>query len=116
MPVTLHAQELAYIQSYSPCSDVVPQAYPNLLLTTSLDDPTVSYREAVKYVSLVRAAQHAHHKSHLANTSNKILSKSNVLLHISESGGHDGAATYDDMLQNQALQLAFLIDSIERQG
>ncbi|WP_206352482.1 S9 family peptidase [Tautonia rosea] len=47
----------AYMKSYSPYDNVEAKAYPNLLVTTSLQDSQVQYWEPAKWVARLRATK-----------------------------------------------------------
>ena len=43
-----------YIKSYTPYENIVGQEYPNILVTTGLNDGNVNIREPVKYYAKIR--------------------------------------------------------------
>src|SRR6185503_15890431 len=47
----------AYMKSYCPYSNVVPRAYPSILVRTSINDSQVMYWEPAKYVAKLRTAK-----------------------------------------------------------
>lgn len=82
-----------YMKSYSPYENVVPQNYPNLLVTTGLHDSQVQYFEPAKWVAKLRATK----------TGDQV-----ILLHTNMEFGHGGASGRFDYLKDIALNYAFL--------
>ena len=82
-----------YIASYSPYDNVVPQAYPPVLATTSVADDRVGLWEPAKWVARLRDAD---------------ASRSPKLLRV-ELGGHGGSSGRIAGLRQQALFFAFSI-------
>ena len=118
MACALLPQVLEYIRQYSPCHGVRAQRYPSLFISTAVDDSRVSYREALKYMRLVRSAC-AEYDSKIANlkdgtTTYKDNIKPLLLLRVIEKGGHAGATSDEQHRQHLAQELAFLIDTVER--
>lgn len=81
-----------YMKSYSPVDNVVPKAYPNLLVTTGLHDSQVQYFEPAKWVAKLR----------VNNTGNHI-----IMLKTNMDFGHGGASGRFDYLKDVALRFAF---------
>ncbi|MBW8685098.1 S9 family peptidase [Chitinophaga rhizophila] len=84
-----------YMKSYSPYDNVTAQAYPNMLVTTGLHDSQVQYWEPAKWVAKLRELK----------TDNNML-----LMHTNMEAGHGGASGRFKMLEDIALQYAFLLD------
>ena len=82
-----------YMKSYSPYDNVTATAYPNLLVTTGLQDSQVQYFEPAKWVARLRK---------LKTDKNVLLLKTNM------EAGHGGASGRFDYLKDVALQYAFL--------
>jgi len=82
-----------YMRSYSPYDNVQAQAYPNILITTSLNDPRVSYWEPTKWTVKLRA---------LKTDNNPLLYKINM------DAGHGGSSGRYDYLKDIALEYAFI--------
>jgi len=66
-----------YMISYSPYDNVAAKAYPNMLITTSLNDPRVAYWEPAKWTAKLRAMK---------------TDQNQLLLKINMNAGHGGAS------------------------
>ena len=84
-----------YIKSYSPYDNVVPAAYPHLLVMTGLHDSQVQYWEPAKWVARLRAVK----------TDDRLL-----FLKTNTEAGHGGASGRYHRYRETALQYAFLLD------
>ena len=84
-----------YMMRYSPYDNVVAQDYPNILVTTSLNDARVQYFEPAKWTARLRA---------LKTDDNRLLLKTNM------GAGHGGASGRYDALKEQAFEYAFILD------
>ena len=84
-----------YMKSYSPYDNVVPQDYPNMLVTTGLHDSQVQYWEPAKWVAKLRELK----------TDDNIL-----LFHTNMEAGHGGASGRFEALREVAEEYAFLLD------
>jgi oligopeptidase B len=82
-----------YMRSYSPYDNVQTKAYPNVLITTSLNDPRVSYWEPAKWAARLRALK---------------TDKNLLLLKINMGAGHGGSSGRYDYLKDIALEYAFI--------
>jgi oligopeptidase B len=81
-----------YMKSYSPVDNVIPRAYPNLLVTTGLHDSLLKYFEPAKWVAKLR----------VNNTGKNV-----ILLKTNMDFGHGGASGRFDYLNDVALRFAF---------
>jgi oligopeptidase B len=81
-----------YMKSYSPVDNVIPRAYPNLLVTTGLHDSQVQYFEPAKWVAKIRTN----------NTGENV-----IMLKTNMDFGHGGASGRFDYLKEVALHYAF---------
>jgi oligopeptidase B len=84
-----------YMLSYSPYDNVKNVDYPNLLVTTGLNDSQVSYWEPSKWVAKLRD---------MRTDKSKLL-----LLKIEMEVGHGGKSGRFEYLRNEALNSAFLL-------
>jgi oligopeptidase B len=84
-----------YILSYSPYDNVEAKAYPNLLVTTSLQDSQVQYWEPAKWVAKLRATK----------TDTNVL-----LLKTYMEAGHGGVSGRYQRYKEVALAYAFMLD------
>ena len=87
-----------YMASYSPYDDVVPQAYPPVLATTSVADDRVGFWEPAKWVARLRDDD---------------ASRTPKLLRV-EMGGHGGSSGRMAELRQKALFFAFSIWTVTR--
>lgn len=90
-----------YIKSYSPYDNIARQAYPNILATTGLNDPRVSYWEPAKWVAKLRL---------LKTDDNLLLLKTNL------KAGHGGASDRYERLRETAFVYAFLFKCLRITG
>ena len=82
------------MKSYSPYDNVKAQRYPNLLVSTGLNDPRVAYWEPAKWVARLRATK----------------TDANLLLLKTELGaGHGGPSGRYEKYRETALWYAFLL-------
>ncbi|MFN8598724.1 MAG: prolyl oligopeptidase family serine peptidase, partial [Anaerolineae bacterium] len=86
-----------YLMSYSPYDNIRATNYPDVLITTGLNDPRVAYWEPAKFAAKLRATAINH---------NLILLKTNM------EAGHAGASGRYDYLKEVALEYAFLLDRL----
>jgi oligopeptidase B len=83
-----------YMLSYSPYENLIPNAYPAMLVKTSLNDSQVMYWEPAKYVAKLRTLKN---------------NDTPLLLHINMEAGHGGASGRYDYLKEIAFDDAFLL-------
>jgi oligopeptidase B len=86
-----------YMKSYSPYDNVETKAYPNLLVTTGLNDPRVAYWEPAKWVAKLRTMK----------TDNGLL-----LLKTEMGAGHGGPSGRYARYQETALAYAFILTTL----
>ncbi len=84
-----------YMLSYSPYDQVKAQDYPNIMVTTSLQDSQVQYFEPAKWVAKLRATK----------TDRNLL-----LLKTEMEAGHGGVSGRDKRYKETALKYAFFLD------
>ncbi len=84
-----------YILSYSPYDNVERKAYPNLLITTGLNDSQVQYWEPAKWAAKLRDLK---------------TDKNLVLLKTDMDTGHGGKSGRFESLKLTALEHAFMLD------
>jgi oligopeptidase B len=92
-----NAEHFNYMRQYSPYDNVRRQAYPWLLVTTSLNDSQVMYWEPAKWVAKLRA---------LKTDDNPLYFKTNM------AGGHGGSSGRYDRLRETAFRYAFMLDAV----
>ncbi len=87
-----------YMKSYSPYDNVQPQPYPNLLVTTGLNDPRVAYWEPAKWVAKLRAMK----------------TDQNLLLLKTEMGtGHGGPSGRYERYREIAMVYTFIVHTLQ---
>jgi oligopeptidase B len=84
-----------YMLSYSPYDNVEAKNYPNLLVTTSLQDSQVQYWEPAKWVAKLRATKTDSHR---------------LLLRTYKEGSHGGVSGRYRRYEQTAFIYAFLLD------
>ncbi|MBI3578152.1 MAG: S9 family peptidase, partial [Ignavibacteriales bacterium] len=89
--------EYEYIKTYCPYTNVRATAYPDMLITTSLNDSQVMYWEPAKYTAKMRT---------MRTDKNILVLKTNM------GAGHGGASGRYDALKEQAFNYAFLMSRI----
>jgi oligopeptidase B len=90
-----------YMLSYSPYDNIRETDYPDILITTGLNDPRVAYWEPAKFAARLRTQK----------TDNHIL-----LLKTNMDAGHAGASGRYDYLKEIAFDYAFLLDRLTEVG
>lgn len=80
------------IKKYDPIRNIKKQKYPNLLVMASVNDIRVGYKEAIKYIHLIRENS----KDSLA------------LLYLNQHGGHQ--SDYESEKKENTLRYTFLIN------
>lgn len=90
-------EQYEYMLSYSPYDNVTAKKYPNLLVTTGLNDSQVSYFEPAKWVAKLRYTK----------TDNNLL-----LFKINMDAGHGGNSGRYESLKEVALMYAFMLDIV----
>jgi oligopeptidase B len=90
-------EQYEYMKLYSPYDNVTSKAYPNLLITSSLNDSRVQYWEPTKWAAKLRALK----------TDRNIL-----LLRTGMVEGHAGASGRYDYLRWFAFMFAFILDRL----
>jgi len=86
----------AYMKSYSPYENVVAKDYPPMLVTAGLNDPRVSYWEPAKWVAKLRVTK---------TDDNRLLLKTEM------GAGHMGPSGRYDAWREEAMVLAFVLDT-----
>ena len=89
--------EYDYIKSYCPYTNLARKHYPNILVTTSLNDSQVGYWEPAKYTAKLRA---------LKTDNNKLLFKINMEV------GHSGASGRYDYLKELAFDYCVMLSML----
>ena len=86
-----------YMMKYSPYDNVKAQAYPNMLVLTSLHDSQVPYWEGAKFAAKVREMK----------TNDSI-----ILLKTNMGAGHGGASGRYDRLKEIAFDYAYALSQV----
>ncbi len=85
----------AYIKGYAPYENVIPRAYPRMLVTSGVNDSRVAFWEPAKWVAKLRASK----------TDTRPL-----LLKMNMGAGHGGASGRYERLKETAFRYAFVLD------
>jgi oligopeptidase B len=88
-------REYDYIKTYSPYDNIRRQAYPTILVESSLNDSQVMYWEPSKYVAKLRA---------MKTDSNPLVFQINM-----EPSGHSGKSGRYDALRDVGFEYAFIL-------
>jgi oligopeptidase B len=86
-----------YLLSYSPYDNVQRKHYPNILITTGLNDPRVAFWEPAKWAAKLRDMK----------TDSKI-----VLLKTNMGAGHAGASGRYEQIRETAFLYSFIVGTI----
>jgi oligopeptidase B len=86
-----------YMLSYSPYDNIRATDYPNLLITTGMNDPRVAFWEPAKFTAKLRELK----------TDDNL-----VIFYINYDSGHAGASGRFDYLKEIAQDYAFLFDRL----
>lgn len=92
-------EQYDYMMSYSPYDNVQAKAYPNILVTTGLNDSQVQYFEPAKWVAKLR---------HMKTDNNLLLFKINM------EAGHGGKSGRYESVRETALMYAFMLHCLEK--
>ena len=84
-----------YMKSYSPYDNIKKQAYPNMLITTGLNDSQVQYFEPAKWIAKLRDLK---------------TDKNILVMHTDMDAGHGGASGRFDSLKEVARDFSFILD------
>jgi oligopeptidase B len=95
----------AYLASYSPCDNIPPQPWPDLLATGSLHDPRVLIHEPAKWVAKLRAAKDGAAAGE-SGSGSRLLFRPEL-----GSAAHTGPAGRYGRLRYEAEILAFIVDA-----
>ena len=87
----------SYCKSYSPYENIRNVSYPNVLVTSAMNDPRVPFWEPVKWIAKLR--EHT-------------IENSLILLRTNLMEGHMGALARYDALRSKAFVLAFLTHTL----
>ena len=90
-------EEYDYLKTYSPYDNITVKAYPDMLVTTSLNDSQVMYWEPAKYVAKMRATR---------------ADKNVLVMRCNMGAGHGGASGRYDAFRETAFIYAFLLNSV----
>jgi oligopeptidase B len=87
----------ACMRAYSPYDNVVDQTYPDLLVTSGLNDPRVQYWEPTKWVAKLRD---------VAGTDTDLILKTHM------GAGHQGKSGRYGYIEDRAFTTAFVLDKL----
>ncbi|QIX26429.1 S9 family peptidase [Nocardioides sp. JQ2195] len=98
-----------YMRSYAPYDNVAAQAYPPILVETSLNDTRVLYVEAAKWVARLRATA-------TGCTTDPGSERGDFLLRTEMSAGHGGVSGRYKAWTDRAFTLAWILDRMHLAG
>jgi len=84
-----------YMKSYSPYDNVKRKKYPNMLITTGLNDSQVQYFEPAKWIAKLRELK---------------IDENILLMHTDMDAGHGGASGRFDALKEVVRDYSFILD------
>ncbi|PHS52246.1 MAG: oligopeptidase B [Lutibacter sp.] len=84
-----------YMKSYSPYDNVSKKKYPNMLITTGLNDSQVQYFEPAKWIAKLREFK---------------IDQNILVMHTNMEAGHGGASGRFDALKEIARDYCFILD------
>ena len=87
-----------YMLSYSPIDNIKDQKYPNILITTGINDTRVAFWEPVKYCAKMRKVVSSFKKD-----------DRDIMMKIDLNAGHGGASGRYQYMKDEAFKYAFLI-------
>ncbi|XP_061646940.1 prolyl endopeptidase-like [Phyllopteryx taeniolatus] len=96
------------IASYCPVCNITPQCYPSMLLTAYTDDNRTPLAGVLKYAEKLKEAVQIHFN--MAATSDP---EPNIVVNIQPGANHIGSDDWESMLEEEALQLAFLYKEMD---
>ncbi|XP_040904987.1 prolyl endopeptidase-like [Toxotes jaculatrix] len=91
------------ITSYCPLHNITPQLYPSMLLTAYSSDVRIPLASVIRYTERLKKAIHTH-----VTMNPKSEYKPAVVLNIQPGANHHGPEDFELMLEEEALNLAFL--------
>ncbi len=91
-------EQFDYMLSYSPYNQIRATEYPNMLISTGLNDPRVPFWEPAKFAAKLREMK----------TDDR-----QILLYVNYDSGHAGASGRYDHLKEVAQDFAFLMDKLD---
>jgi oligopeptidase B len=86
-----------YLMNYSPYDNIRATAYPDMFITTGLNDPRVAFWEPAKFAAKLRETK---------------TNDSLIVFYVNYDSGHAGASGRYDYLKELAQYYAFLIDRL----
>ncbi|XP_047458663.1 prolyl endopeptidase-like [Mugil cephalus] len=93
------------ISSYCPLHNITPQHYPSMLLTAYSGDARVPLAGVLKYTQQLKKAIHTHFSR---KSQSEHETAPNIVLNIQPGANHLGPEDFELMLEEKALELAFL--------
>ncbi|KAK2921679.1 prolyl endopeptidase-like [Channa argus] len=93
------------IASYCPLHNITPQDYPSMLLTAYSGDARVPVAGVLRYTEQLKKAITTHFSS---NPKSEFEQAPNIVLNIQPGANHLGPDSFELMLEEEALRLAFL--------
>ncbi|XP_069549094.1 prolyl endopeptidase-like [Brachyistius frenatus] len=98
------------ITSYCPLYNITPQNYPSMLLTTYSGDARVPLAGVLKYTEQLKKAVHTHLSM---KPKSEHEPAPNIVLQIQPGANHLGPEDFEQVLEEEALKLAFLYTELD---
>lgn len=83
-----------YIKSYSPYDNIINQKYPNILITSGINNSVVGVWESAKYTAKIR----------------NLTKKTNILLKTYTDSGHKGKIGKFDYFKRKSLEYSYILN------
>ncbi|XP_041867020.1 prolyl endopeptidase-like [Melanotaenia boesemani] len=98
------------ISSYCPLHNITPQRYPSMLLQAYSGDPRVPLAGVLKYTDRLKKAIFSHFST---KPTSEYKPEPNIVLNVQRGENHLGPDHFEQMVEEEALKLAFLYTELD---